>query len=169
MEQVDVANKRAVVISKGGDRELLHVQTGFAQLPRLIGSRRRGPLFLAERPPVPSRAPAAKDLCPETGRAQICCRRAEELLVAASRGRKLHDLRRAAHTHLGEKNVSLPLLMAKSRHQNLRSLQRYVRRLSPEAVAALTAQHDPARQRLVSEAWSGCRMSGKDGRARRSR
>jgi integrase/recombinase XerD len=42
--------------------------------------------------------------------------------------------------------VSLPLLMAKSRHKNLRSLQRYVRP-GPEAVAALTAQHDPARRR----------------------
>jgi integrase len=147
VEDVDVANKRAVVISKGGDRELLHFQTSSARLlPRLIGGRRRGPLFLADRPPVPSRAPAAEDLCPETGRARLSYRRAEELFVAATRGRTLHDLRRAALTHLGEDNVSLPLLMAKSRHKNLRSLQRYVRP-SPEAVAALTAQHDPARRR----------------------
>ncbi len=58
----------------------------------------------------------------------------------------MHDLCRAALTHLGEDNVSLPLLMAKSRHKNLRSLQRYVRP-SPEAIAAFTAQHDPARRR----------------------
>jgi integrase len=147
VEDVDVANKRAVVVSKGGDRELLHFQTGSARLlPRLIGGRRRGPLFLADRPPVPSRGPATADLCPETGRARLSYRRAEELFVAATRGRTLHDLRRAALTHLGEDNVSLPLLMAKSRHKNLRSLQRYVRP-SPEAVAALTAQHDPARRR----------------------
>jgi hypothetical protein len=37
-------------------------------------------------------------------------RRAEELFVVASGGRSLHDLRRAALTHLGEDNVSLPLL-----------------------------------------------------------
>jgi hypothetical protein len=54
-------------------------------------------------------------------------------------------VRRAALTHLGKDNVSLPLLMAKSRHKNLRSLQRYVRP-SPEVVAALTDQHDPARR-----------------------
>jgi integrase len=127
VEDVDVANKRAVVISKGGDRELLHFQTGSARLlPRLIGGRRRGPLFLADRPPVPSRAPATEDICPETGRARLSYRRAEELFVAATRGRTLHDLRRAALTHLGEDNVSLPLLMAKSRHKNLRSLQPYV-------------------------------------------
>jgi hypothetical protein len=124
-----------------------HLQTGSARLlPRLIGSRRRGPLFLAERPPVPSRAPAAADLCPETRRARLSYRRAEELFVVATRGRSLHDLRRATLTHLGKDNVSLPLLMAKSRHKNLRSFQRYVRP-SPEAVAALTAQHDPARRR----------------------
>jgi integrase/recombinase XerD len=93
-----------------------------------------------------SRTPAAEDLCPETGRARLPYRRAEEIFVAASKGRGLHDLRRAALTHLGEDNVSLPLLMAKSRHKNLRSLQRYVRP-SPEAVAALSAQHDPARRR----------------------
>jgi integrase len=147
VEDVDLANKRAVVISKGGDRELLHFQTGSARLlPRLIGGRSRGPLFLADRPPVASRAPARADLCPETGRARLSYRRAEELFVAATRGRTLHDLRRAALTHLGEDNVSLPLLMAKSRHRNLRSLQRYVRP-SPEAVASLTAQHDPAGRR----------------------
>ncbi len=37
--------------------------------------------------------------------------------------------------------------MARSWHKNLRSLQRYVRP-SPGAVAALTAQQDPARQRI---------------------
>jgi hypothetical protein len=143
---VDVANKRAVVISKGGDRELLQFQTGSARLlARLIARRQHGPLFLAERPPVPSRAPAAEDLCPEIGRARLSYR-AEELFVAAARGRSLRDLRRAALTHLGEDNVSLPLLMGKSRHKNLRSLQRYVRP-SPEAVAALTARHGPARRR----------------------
>jgi integrase len=136
-----------VTTSKGGDREFLHFQTGSARLlPRLIGGRQRGPLFLADRPPVPSRAPATADLCPVTGRARLSYRRAEELFKAASSGRTLHDLRRAALTHLGEENVSLPLLMAKSRHKNLRSLQRYVRP-SPDAVAALTAAHDPARRR----------------------
>ncbi len=51
-----------------------------------------------------------------------------------------------ALTHLAEQGVNLPLLMAKSGHQNLRSLQRYARPGS-EAVAAMTAAHDPARRR----------------------
>ena len=42
--------------------------------------------------------------------------------------------------------MSLPLLMAKSRHASLRSLQRYARP-GAEAVAAMTAATDPARRR----------------------
>ncbi len=42
--------------------------------------------------------------------------------------------------------VSLPLLMGKSCHKSLRSLQRYVHP-SGEAVAAMTAAHDPAARR----------------------
>ncbi len=147
VEDVDLANKRAVVVSKGGDRELLHFQSGSARLlPRLFAGRKRGPLFLSSRPAPPARAPAGGDLCPETGLARLSYRRAEELFKAATNGRTLHDLRRSALTHLGEDNVSLPLLMAKSRHKNLRSLQRYIRP-SADAVATLTAAHDPARRR----------------------
>jgi integrase/recombinase XerD len=58
----------------------------------------------------------------------------------------MHQLRHSAITHLAEDSVALPLLMAKSRHASLRSLQRYARP-GTEAVAALTAAHDPARRR----------------------
>jgi integrase/recombinase XerD len=55
-------------------------------------------------------------------------------------------LAHSALTHLAEDNVQLPLLMAKSRHRSLRTLQRYARP-GPDAVAALTAAHDPAPRR----------------------
>jgi len=61
-------------------------------------------------------------------------------------GWTLHQFRHSALTHLAEDNVQLPLLMAKSRHRSLRTLQRYARP-GPDAVAALTAAHDPARRR----------------------
>jgi integrase/recombinase XerD len=147
VEDVDLDNKRVRVRSKGGDRDWLHFQSGSARLlPRLVGRRARGPLFLADRAPMPARAPAAADRCPETGRARLSYRRAEALFREASGGWTLHQLRHSALTHLAEQNVSLPLLMAKSRHASLRSLQRYVRP-GPEAVAALTAATDPARRR----------------------
>lgn len=53
-------------------------------------------------------------------------------------GWTLHQLRHSALTHLAEAGVNLPVLMAKSGHQNLRSLQRYARP-GTEAVATMTA------------------------------
>ncbi len=149
---LDLDNKRLRVRRKGGDADWLHFQSGSARLlPRLIGDRRTGPIFLAERRPSPARTPAAGDLCPVTGRGRLSYERAEYLfkqgsLKLASRGWTLHQLRHSALTHLAEQGVNLPLLMAKSGHQNLRSLQRYARPGS-EAVAAMTAAHDPARRR----------------------
>ena len=77
--------------------------------------------------------------------------RAEYLFKQASlketpKGWTLHQLRHSALTHLAEEGVNLPMLMAKSGHQNLRSLQRYARP-GTEAVAAMTAAHDPGRRK----------------------
>ena len=149
---LDLENKRLRVRRKGGDVDWLHFQSGAARLlPRLIGDRRAGPIFLAERRPAPARTPAAVDLCPVTGRGRLSYERAEYLfkhssLKVARKGWTLHQLRHSALTHLAEAGVNLPLLMAKSGHQNLRSLQRYARP-GTEAVAAMTAAHDPARRR----------------------
>ena len=152
MADLDLDNKRLRVRRKGGDADWLHFQSGSARLlPKLIGDRRAGPIFLADRRPSPARTPAAVDLCPLTGRGRLSYERAEYLFKQSSlkittRGWTLHQLRHSALTHLAEAGVNLPLLMAKSGHQNLRSLQRYARPGS-EAVAAMTAAHDPARQR----------------------
>jgi integrase/recombinase XerD len=105
-----------------------------------------GPVFLTDRRPSVQRAPAAVDLCPHTGRARLSYRRAQELFCEVTAGWTLHQLRHSALTHLAEANVALPLLMAKSRHTSLRSLQKYARP-GVDAVAKLTADHDPARRR----------------------
>jgi len=145
IEDVDIHNKRARVASKGGDTDYVFFQAGTARLlPRLLAGRKRGPIFLSHLAPSPARVPATLDLCPITGRARLSYRRAEELLVKHT-GWTLHQFRHSALTQLAEQNVALPLLMAKSRHRNLRTLQRYARP-GPEAVAALTARHDPARR-----------------------
>ena len=147
VDDVDLPNRRAVVAGKGGHRELVHFQAAAARsLARLLAGRRAGPVFLASRRPAPARAVAVVDVDPESGRSRLSYRRAEELFKAYSGGRTLHQLRHSALTELAEANVSLPLLMAKSRHRSLRSLQRYARP-GPEAVAALTAEMDPARRR----------------------
>ena len=152
IEDLDLENKRLRVRRKGGDSDWLHFQSGSARLlPRLIGDRDRGPIFLADRRPGPARAPAALDLCPITGRGRLSYERSAYLfkqhsLKLSTTGWTLHQLRHSALTHLAEAGVNLPLLMAKSGHKNLRSLQKYARP-SAEAVAAITAVHDPARRR----------------------
>ena len=147
IEDVDLAAKRAVITRKGGDRDMLHFQTGSARLlPRIIDGRTSGPLFLSGAATVGVRAPAALDRDPTTGHARLSYRRAAEIFSTAAPGRTLHQLRHSAITHLAEAGVPLPLLMAKSRHVSLRTLQRYARP-SVEAVAELTAAHDPAARR----------------------
>ena len=150
---LDLENKRMRVRRKGGDSDWLHFQSGSARLlPRLIGDRNAGPIFLADRRPSPARAPASLDLCPVTGRGRLSYERSAYLfkqhsLKVSTTAWTLHQLRHSALTHLAEDGVNLPLLMAKSGHQNLRSLQKYARP-GAEAVAAMTAAHDPARRRL---------------------
>jgi len=147
VEDLDPARKRASTVRKGGDLDVIHWQTGTARLlPHVVAGRNNGPLFLAERAPTPIRAPAAVDLDETTGRARLSYRRAAEVFKAASGGATLHQLRHSALTHLAEDGVPITLLMAKSRHESLRTLQRYARP-SVEAVARLTAENDPQRRR----------------------
>ncbi|MFF7183568.1 hypothetical protein [Streptomyces sp. NPDC008121] len=78
VEDLHPQDKRGKITAKGGATEWIHWQSGTAQLlPRLIGRRTRGPLFLTDR-----RAPAGMptlDMSPETSRARLSYRRAEEI------------------------------------------------------------------------------------------
>jgi len=126
---------------------VLHFQTGFARLlPKIIDGRTSGPLFLFRdrhgrgsgtggSGPRSGHRPGSAVL-PPSGRS----------LLRRSPGRTLHQLRHSAITHLAEEGMPLPVLMAKSRHASLRTLQRYARP-SVDAVARLTAENDPARRR----------------------
>jgi integrase len=144
VEDLDLANRRAVIRGKNGELDFLHWQTGTGHLlARLVAGRPTGPVFLTNRRASTGRGPAAVDLCPYTGRARLSYRRAQERFAVATGGWTLHQLRHSALTHLAEANVGLPLLMAKSRHTSLRSLQKYARP-GVDAVARLTAEHDPA-------------------------
>jgi integrase len=147
VDDVDLPNRRARVVSKGGATEWVHFASGSARLlPRLICDRKKGPLFLASLKPLPSRAPAAADLDPTSGRARLSYRQAEDLFGRYSGGRTLHQLRHSALTHLAEAGESAVMLMAKSRHRSLQTLQRYARP-GPEAVADMTARNDPEARR----------------------
>ena len=144
VEDLDLGRKRAGIVGKGGHQETIIWDAGTARLlPRYLAGRRRGPLFLTES--LPNVIPADGDRSPD-GRGRLSYQRAWHLFHVASDGRwTLHQLRHSALTHLGENGVSAPLLMAKSRHLDLRTLSRYVRP-GIEAVARLTAAHDRGRR-----------------------
>jgi integrase/recombinase XerD len=144
VKDLDLANRRARVRSKGGAVDWVFWQTGSAQLlPRLLVGRTGGPVFLGGR--RPTRAVAGLDLDPTSGRARLSYRRAAELFHART-GWTLHQLRHSALTHAAEDGTNLPMLLARSRHASVRSLERYARP-GPEAVARHLAETDPARRR----------------------
>ncbi|MET7778713.1 site-specific integrase [Streptomyces mirabilis] len=155
------------ITAKGGATEWIHWQSGTTQLlPRLIGRRTRGPLFLTDRK-APAGTPTL-DVCPETGRARLSYRRTEETFEENTRlpadplaspediedlgGWMLHRLRHSALTHDAEGGTStpmflaIPMLLARSRHASVRFLERYVRPVV-DAVARHVAESDPATRR----------------------
>jgi len=92
-------------------------------------------------------------VCPVTSRARLSYRRAAELFTQATRpltkygkGWTLHQLRHSALTHESEDGTNTPMLLARSRHASVRSLERYARP-GPEAIARHVAAHDPAARR----------------------
>jgi integrase len=145
VEDLDLPNKRATVLSKGGSRDWVFWQTGAAMLlPRLLAGRTRGPVFLSTR--MPTGAVPTLDLDPRTGHARLSYRRAAEMFTAATGGWTLHQLRHSALTHAAEDGTNTPMLLARSRHASTRSLERYARP-SADAVARHVAANDPARRR----------------------
>ncbi|XAS74809.1 site-specific integrase (plasmid) [Dermatophilaceae bacterium Sec6.4] len=139
---LDLSNRTAHTIRKGGDRDTLHYATGTARLlPRLLAGRTGGPVFLSSRPPRTTALPAVIDLDTATGHARLSYRQAAALFTDATNGATLHQLRHSALTHLANTGTSGPLLMAKSRHAALTSLQQYVHP-SQTAIAQLTTGLD---------------------------
>ncbi|MFI1294233.1 MULTISPECIES: hypothetical protein [unclassified Streptomyces] len=66
--------------------------------------------------------------------------------IADLDGWTLHRLRHSALTHDAEGGTSTPMLLARSRHASVRSLERYARP-GVDAVARHVAERDPAARR----------------------
>ncbi|MEU4411306.1 tyrosine-type recombinase/integrase [Streptosporangium sp. NPDC023963] len=158
IEDLDLEFRRGRVRSKGGAIEYVHWATGIARLlPRLLRGRTRGPVFLTDRraPTSGLRTPAVADICPETGRGRLSYPRAEHLFKTATaaldphkNGWTLHQLRHSALQHLAADGRTAPELQAKSRHQHLAGLGRYVQ-LGEQISAQVTADTDPAARRKL--------------------
>ena len=121
VEDIDMANRRAAVVGKGGRRELVVWGSGVDDpLAFYIGSRRRGPLFVAHKAAA---SPLLDDaeVCPYTGRRRLSYSQAWWLFKRRSGGHTLHQIRYSALTHLAEQGVPPALLQAKSRHRDIRT------------------------------------------------
>jgi integrase/recombinase XerD len=138
-----VATDRTRALTRG-QLERLFGRHGSAQLlPRLLAGRTHGPVFPGGPPANPrGRRPGSG---PASGRTRLSYRRAAEL-VRVRTGWTLQQLRPSALTHAAEDGTNLPLLLARSRHPSVRSLERYARP-GPEAVARHLAETDPTRRR----------------------
>jgi integrase/recombinase XerD len=161
VEDLFTADKRGKITAKGGATEWIHWQSGAAQLlPRLIAGRTAGPVFLTER--RTSTGTPTLDVCEVTGRARLSYRRAEEIFEESTRllanplarpeqwadlqGFTLHRWRHSSLTHDAENGTSTPMLLARSRHVSVRSLERYARP-GVDAVARHVASQDPGARR----------------------
>ena len=78
---MDDANRRA----RAGDTWVSWRSETARLLSHLVAGRTRGPLFLADRRPGPSRMPTEADLCPETGCRRLSYERAEYLFKQATK------------------------------------------------------------------------------------
>ena len=159
---LDLPSKPGRVISKGGTTNWVHWQTGTAVLlPRLLAGRAKArsswlPASRATRSPLATCARSPGE------RGCLSYRRAAESFEFAARplahpgssheeleevyGWTLHQLRHSLLAHEAEDGTSTPMLLARSRHASVRSLERYARP-GPEAVARHVAAADPAARR----------------------
>uniref|UniRef100_UPI003F499F59 hypothetical protein n=1 Tax=Nonomuraea sp. CA-252377 TaxID=3240003 RepID=UPI003F499F59 len=123
-------------------------------LPRLLNGRTRGPAFLADwrAPASGPRACGRRHLPRHQARPPVlltCRIPVQDRLRGAGphgQGWTLHQLRHSALQHLAQAGRTAPELQAKSRHQHLASLGRYVRP-GEETSARITAEHAPAARR----------------------
>jgi integrase/recombinase XerC/integrase/recombinase XerD len=151
---LDLVSHSAKVRRKGGATDVIVWQVGTARLlPRLLAGRRSGPVFLTARAGKGAGTGQLNgaDLEPDTGRARLSYRRAEEIFTEATRERPggpwtLHQLRHSALTHAAEAGTNTPTLLTYSGHSSITSLAKYTR-VSAEALARWQQERDPFRRR----------------------
>jgi integrase/recombinase XerC/integrase/recombinase XerD len=152
VKDLDAGNREGQVNGKGGDVQTVWWATGTARLlPRVLGGRGSGPVFIASRAPL--REMPLTDLDPTTGRARLSYRQAERGFSEAGLridpggpAWTMHRLRHSGIAHAVEDGWNLASVRAKSRHSSLRSLEVYANP-SAESIAAMTAALDPEARR----------------------
>ena len=92
---------------KGGHRQEVVWASGTARLlPRYLGNRQRGPVFVTHR--RPNVAPALSDVCPDTGRGRLSYQQAWAVFRNAS-GLDVAPVAPLRAHPSGERGVGAPL------------------------------------------------------------
>ncbi|QIZ35913.1 site-specific integrase [Saccharopolyspora sp. ASAGF58] len=127
VENLNLRNRSARTVGKGGDEAVIMWDVGAARLlARLVRGRASGPVFLTERRGKgEATGQIERGNLAGDGRKRLSYDRALQLLKAASGGWTLHDLRHSGISHALEDGVPMPVVMAKSRHRDLASFRRY--------------------------------------------
>lgn len=155
---LDLPNRRAKVIRKGGAADTIVWNTATARLlPRYLAGRAEGPVFLTQRRARLELPP--EDLDPVSGRARLSYRRAEECFSHETADMPggpwdFHQLRYTALTQAAEQGTNTSIMLAYSGHSSVQSLARYTK-VSPAALAAWQQQRDPAARRRGRRPTSG--------------
>lgn len=147
VEDLDLSDRSAPVVGKGGEVRRVRWTTGTNRLLReLVGQRTQGPVFLTGRRATGDVPVADRD--PDTGRARLSYRRAHELFEAATGGQwTLHQLRHTRLSHFADDGVDdLHALKAISGHKSFRSLEGYLHP-SDDAVRRVYDHRDPDARR----------------------
>ena len=129
VEDLDLSNRRARVRRKGGGADTIawSAKTA-ARLSKYLSDRASGPVFLSDRAAwgASRGRRMRRDIDPDSGRGRLGYRQVHAVLKRET-GWTPHRLRHAALTHAAEDGMPTELLMTKSGHASVRSLQRYAR------------------------------------------
>lgn len=145
VEDLDLRNRSARIIEKGGDQAVIMWDTTAAGLlAKLVRGRTSGPVFVTERRGKgESTGEIEREHLGSDGHKRLSYARALELFKAATGGWTLHDLRHSGISHALEDGVPMPVVMAKSRHRDLASFRRYAN----PSIAYAQRQVEEARRR----------------------
>ena len=146
IEDLDRPNRKARVRRKGGVDTIDWQARTARLLPRLIGGRTTGPLFVTSRKARVELPAAHLD---ERGRGRLSYQQAEALFKEASGGATLHQVRHSKLTHEAENGVTLPVLMALSGRTSVRSLAKYAASLPKPRSGARPSATWPGDSRSV--------------------
>ena len=137
VEDLDRPQRRARVVSKGGNTDMVYWASPTARLLARYLAGRSGGAAVPHHRPLPQSPPPAVTSTPRPAKPGSPTAPRLQAFGRHSGGWTLHQVRHSSLSHLAEGGASAVMLQAKSRHRDLRTLG-VCTRPGPEAVARLT-------------------------------